>query len=516
MLVHAEFQARLVHVWPQRLNAHHPTFVHKLGYFRYVGKVSTHHGSHIFGRIMRFEVRRLESHPRVTRGMTLVKGVRSKLFPVFPNLVEHFLWVSVFHSALVEQRFQLIHLRNKFLTHCLSQRVALSASKVGQLPRQQHHLLLIHRNAVRIFKILLHARDVVLHLRWVAFTRNEVGNVVHWPRTIKGVHGNEVFKHRGLQLAQVFLHASRLKLERPDGSSLAIKLVGFGVVDGYFLQVDGLSRRYAHVFHGLFQYGKCLQSQEVHLDKPRFFDNMPVILRTKQLMSRVGLILGSRNGHPIANRITTDDCSTGMNARSAHRAFQHLGIHHGVAQPLICRCLRLAQLWNSLNSIGHAHLQAIGQFVGNKLAQVVHNLQRHLFHTSNVLNRVFRGHRSVGNDVRHLVVSVLIFYPFQHAPASVIVEVGINIGQRDTVGVKETFEKQVVLDGVYLRYAQTISHNRACRRPTSRPNHHVQFVLRRVDKVLHDKEVAWKAHCFHNVQFKVHTFAHLLCKRLAI
>ena len=163
MLVHTEFQSRLVHVWSQRLNAHHPTFVHKLGYFRDVGKVSTHHGGHIFGRIMRFEVRRLESHPRIARGMTLIKGIRGKLLPVFPYLVEHFLGMTVFHSALVEQCLQLIHLRNKFLTHSLSQRVALSTRKVGQLSRQQHHLLLVHRNSIRIFKILLHARNVILH-----------------------------------------------------------------------------------------------------------------------------------------------------------------------------------------------------------------------------------------------------------------------------------------------------------------------------------------------------------------
>ena len=118
--------------------------------------------------------------------------------------------------------------------------------------------------------------------------------------------------------------------------------------------------------------------------------------------------------------------------------------------------------------------------------------------------------------MRHLVVSILIFHPFQHAPASVVVKVGINIGQRYTVGVKETFEKQVVLDGVNLRYAQTIGHNRACGRPTSGANHHVQFVLCRVDKVLHDEEVARKTHCLHNVQLKVHTLAHFLCKRFAI
>ena len=102
MLVHAELQTRFVHVRTQRLDAHRPAFVHKLGDFGDVGKVSAHHSSHILGGIMRLEVCRLESHPRVACGMALVKGIRSELLPVFPNLVEHLFGMPVFHSTLVE------------------------------------------------------------------------------------------------------------------------------------------------------------------------------------------------------------------------------------------------------------------------------------------------------------------------------------------------------------------------------------------------------------------------------
>ena len=120
MFVNTKFYARFVYVGTKCFDAHCSAFVHKFGDIGNVSKVSAHHGSHIFGWIMRLEVGRLESHPRVACGMTLIKSIRSKLLPVFPNLVEHFLWVSVFHSALIEQCLQLIHLCNKFLTHGLS------------------------------------------------------------------------------------------------------------------------------------------------------------------------------------------------------------------------------------------------------------------------------------------------------------------------------------------------------------------------------------------------------------
>ena len=40
-----------------------------------------------------------------------------------------------------------------------------------------------------------------------------------------------------------------------------------------------------------------------------------------------------------------------------------------------------------------------------------------------------------------ILVAILILYPLQDAPAAIIIEVGINIGQRDTVGVQKTLEQ---------------------------------------------------------------------------
>ena len=47
-------------------------------------------------------------------------------------------------------------------------------------------------------------------------------------------------------------------------------------------------------------------------------------------------------------------------------------------------------------------------------------------------------------------MTVLVHNPLQHLAAAIVVEVGIDIGQRDTVGVQETLEQQVVLQGVNL------------------------------------------------------------------
>ena len=118
--------------------------------------------------------------------------------------------------------------------------------------------------------------------------------------------------------------------------------------------------------------------------------------------------------------------------------------------------------------------------------------------------------------MRHLVVAIFVFHPFQHLASSVIVEVGIDIGERYTVGVEETLKQQVVFHRVYLGDAQTVCHDGSCCRSTSRSHHHSQLVACRVDEILHDEEVSRKSHRLHDMQLELHSFVHFLRQRIAV
>ena len=359
--------------------------------------------------------------------MALVEGIGGEFLPVFPYLVEHLLLVSVFLSAFVEKFLQLVHLLYLLLTHGLAQRVALAAGEVGQLSAQEHHLLLIHGDAVGILEILLHAGNVVLYLRGILFSGDEFGYIVHRSRPVEGVHSDEVLEDGGFELAEILLHAGRLKLEGADGASLLVEFVGEGVVDGQFLHIDGLAGGDAYVLDRLFQDGEGLESEEVHLDESGFLNHVSVVLRAEQLVSRVGLVLGGGHRHPVAYIVAADDGAAGVDARIAHGALEHLGILDGVAQLRVVRHLGLPQFGHRLDGVLQVHLQSLGQSVGNGLAEPVGYLEGQSLHPRHILDGVFGGHGAVGDDMRHLLVSVLVFHPLEHLSAAVVVEVGIDI-----------------------------------------------------------------------------------------
>ena len=160
--------------------------------------------------------------------------------------------MSVFLSTFDKLRLHGIYNVLLLLSHSLAQGIALASGEVCQLSGKKHHLLLIYRDAVGVFQVLLHAGDVILDGFPSCFAGDERGDVVHRAWAVERIHGYQVFKHGGLQFAQVFLHASRLKLEGANGTPLLIQLVGGRVVDRYVVQIDVYASGALDECHRLF------------------------------------------------------------------------------------------------------------------------------------------------------------------------------------------------------------------------------------------------------------------------
>ncbi len=84
-------------------------------------------------------------------------------------------------------------------------------------------------------------------------------------------------------------------------------------------------------------------------------------------------------------------------------------------------------------------------------------------------------------------------------------EVDVEVGHRDTFRVEETFEQQVKLKRIEVGDFQRIGHQRSGTRTTARPYRYA-VILRPLDKLHYDQEVAGEPHLVDNLKFNIQTF----------
>ena len=156
-----------------------------------------------------------------------------------------------------------------------------------------------------------------------------------------------------------------------------------------------------------------------------------------------------------------------MHTRVAHIAFQHLRIFQGVACQRIVSGSRLFQFRHIIDRILQLELLHIRYLVRDEFCEAVRFGKREFLHACDILDGRFGRHRAIGDDMRHALCAVFIRYPAKHFPATVIVEVGIDIGERDTVRIQETLEQQVIFDRVDLGNPQAVGNSRTGSRSTA-------------------------------------------------
>ena len=78
---------------------------------------------------------------------------------LFPTIKEH--WLELINDVLL------------FLTHPLTQHIRLALGKARQFLRQEHYLLLIHRNSIGLLELPLHGIQIIGNLLAAVFTIDE-------------------------------------------------------------------------------------------------------------------------------------------------------------------------------------------------------------------------------------------------------------------------------------------------------------------------------------------------------
>ena len=455
--------------------------------------------------------------------MGLVEGVGSEFLPVRPDFLEDGLVVAVRDAAVDELRLEGVQLLLDLLAHRLAQRVALAAGEARQLARQEHHLLLVDRDAVGVLEVLLHHRDVVLDGLAAVLAVDEVRDVVHRARAVEGVHRYDVLELAGLEFAQIAAHAVALELE--DGCRVAVaeELVGRLVVEGDFLHVDALAAALLDVLHALLLDGEGGQAQEVHLQHAHVFDERALVLAHQHVLA--GLLVFHHAQRDVVGEVgAADDGGAGVHSGLADAALQLRcevdGLLHQVVRRFVGRLEFRVVLYAVRQGDGEGLLYRLllvvrVRHVGfegpcrDDLGQTVAHRQRHLVYTGHVLDGALGGHGAEGGHVRNVVLAVFVLDVAVDVAAAVVVEVNVDIGHRDAVGVEETLEQQVVFQGVDVGDVQAVGHHASGCAASARTDPGA-FAARRLDEVLHYEEVVREAHVGDGLQLELDTVGLLL------
>ena len=496
-LVDREANLAVIDIGPQHREAHPLALVHEEADLLDVRQVAAQQRGHELGRIVGLQIGRLIGNVSVAGRVRLVERVRRERLPVPPYLLADFRVVPVLLRALDELGLHLVQHVALLLSHRLAQRVGLSPGKAGQLLRQQHDLLLIDRNAVRVLQILLHVGYLVRDGLQTVLAGDEVRNIFHRTGPVQRVHRDQVLETVRLQVAQVFFHAGRLELEQPRRLSPAVEVVSQRIVEGDRVDVGPAAGRRLDVLERILDDRQRLETQKVHLDQPDALDQLALVLHDVQL----GVL---RYGHrsELLQIVLSDNHAAGVHAGLAHGALEFLCVLHRVADQRIVRLLFLYQLGNFLVGLGES---GPGLF-GYQFRDAVALREGQLLYAGDVLDRGLRRHRAERDDLCDALAAVLLDHVVQHVGAAVLVEIDVHVRKRNPVGIQEALEQQVVLHRVDIGDRQRVGDDRPGRRAPARPHRDAHFPGG-ANKVPHDQEVPREAHPLDRRQFVLDTLA---------
>ena len=280
---------------------------------------------------------------------------------------------------------------------------------------------------------------------------DEARNIIHRPRPVQRVDGDDILDAVGMHLLQHVAHAGAFQLEHAHRVAVAQHVVGLGVVvrnlvdvEGRFTQPDQLQR--------LLDDGERLEAEEVELHEARLLDVFHVVLRRRNGRARIAV-----ERHQVFQRTVADDHARRMGGGIAVQPLEfqrdlEQGLHRRVAVALLLQpgfaIERLLQR------------QRIGRIVGDQFRQPVDLAIGHLQHTAHIARHGARLQLAEGDDLCNPVRAIALLHISDHFLAPVLAEVDIEVRHRHAFRIEEALEQQVEAERIEIGDGQHISHQR--------------------------------------------------------
>ena len=510
-VVHGELLLGVVDVRRQHRDAPLAQGLDVIGDLGGVAGHGIHQRRHELHRIVQLQPGGLHGHHGVGRSVGLVEGVAGEGGHLIEDLLRRLGGHAVAHAARHNDLAVFLQAVDEVLLlpghhvvlllgHGAAHQVASSHGIARQVAHDLHDLLLIHHAAVGHVQNRLQLRRDVTHAVRVFLARHVAGNRLHRPRAVQRNRGDDVLEVARAHALQKRPHARGFQLEHAVGVALGDHGVHTRIVEGDVLGLDLYALALLHQRLGVHDDVQRAQAQEVHLQQAQRLHVAHGELGGDDLVVHL-------QRQVVHHRLCGDQHARRVGGGIAGHSLQLAGhvdhpVHLGVA------LVGVAQLGAHLQRLLQRHVQLKGHQLGDGIRLLVAHAQ----HPAHVPQHRAGGHRAEGDDLRHVVRAVALPHVVDHLAAPLVVEVAVDIGHGDALGVQEALEQQVVLQGVDLRDAQGVGHDGASAAAATGAHAHAMG-LGVVDEVPYDQEVVHVAHLLDHAQLVVEPVPRVLALR---
>ena len=290
-------------------------------------------------------------------------------------------------------------------------------------------------------------------------------------------------------------HAFRLELEDRRGLGGLQECIGFGIVERQAHDIDEFIADACSLLvdrpHGPVDDGERFEPEKVELDEARLLDVVEIELGHHAATALVGV-----QRYVVRQRRRRDDHAAGVLAGIANDAFELVGHLHDFRGVLVALD-ELAQLRLLVDGLlqGHADLER------DHLREPVGQAERLVLGARHVAHDEAGRHRAEGDDLADRVVAVAFGDVGDHPFPAFHAEVDVEVGHGHALGVQQAFEDEAVVERIQIRDAEAECHQRG--RAGAAAAHRDIVLPSPDDELLHDQEVAGKAHLDDDPEFVV-------------
>ena len=506
---------RLFYIGRQHPDAHSATLVEVDRHLVFRIADARQQRGHVLGGIVRLEVGRPVRHEPVSGGVRLVEGVVGERQEDVPECLDRAVAEAALFHAAREALVLLVELGLLLLAHRAPQDVGLTEREPGDLLRDRHDLLLIDDQAVcriedvaqRLFELRMDRCD-----RLQAVLPQCVVGVrvrTHRAGSVQRDDGRDVFEVVGLHEAQKRAHRPAVELENTESVTAGQQVVGGAVIEREVFEIEFFATVHADVVERVGDDREVAQPQEVHLDEAEGLTR-----RVVELGDDLAVLLAAHDRDDVEQRLGRHDDTGRVHAPLALQPLEpERSVENGLGVGIdFDQRAELARLFVAL-VLGVEHAPEFHVFAhhGGRhgLRQLFAHAERETEHAPGIFQRLLRLDRAVRDDLRHALGAVLVGDVLDDLAAATVIEIDVEVGHRDAIGVEEALEDEAVLEGVEIGDLHGVGDHGPGTRTATRP-HADAVVFGPVDEVGDDEEVPREPHLQDDAGLVLGLLAHLV------